>query len=372
MAAWYWASVRATSSALSRVSMPTSSPRMVTGWPPSWKTAISDELRVRADGFWNTQGDPPAGQDTGRVLVQGQVEHAGQFGRGQVVDVEKVPGHAGATSRATAEDVDGLVYLRFADQQRGGQAQGAVGDGVDDQALFQALRPPPAWPRRRTSSTPSSRPRPRTARTEGRAANFSCKYWPRSRDRRGTSCRLHDGQGGPGRRRRQRLASERRRVVTGHERRRHFRARPARPDGDAVAQRLGHGDDVRADPVVLETPPAAGAAEAGLDLVDHEQQVPLVAQPAHGLEVLGPGRPYATFALDRFEQYGRHFRGHRLFHGLDVLPGHMPETVREGLEGLVLGGLAGGVQRGQGPPVERTVSAQHHIAPVARPFAGQL
>ena len=58
MAAWYWARVRTTSSALSRESMPTSSPRIVTGCPPSWKTAISDELRVRADGFWNNRATP--------------------------------------------------------------------------------------------------------------------------------------------------------------------------------------------------------------------------------------------------------------------------------------------------------------------------
>ena len=50
-AQWYWANVLATSSALSLVSIPTSSPRIVTGWPPSWKTASSEELRVLAEGF---------------------------------------------------------------------------------------------------------------------------------------------------------------------------------------------------------------------------------------------------------------------------------------------------------------------------------
>ena len=39
---------------------PTSAPWMYTGWPPRATTASSELLRVRADGFSNTQGHPPA------------------------------------------------------------------------------------------------------------------------------------------------------------------------------------------------------------------------------------------------------------------------------------------------------------------------
>ena len=58
--------------------------------------------------------------------------------------------------------------------------------------------------------------------------------------------------------------------------------------------------------------------------------------------------------------------------GVDVPPGHVAETLGQRLERLVLGRLPGGVQGGQGPAVERAVGADHHVAPVAPPFAGQL
>ena len=91
--------------------------------------------------------------------------------RRQVVDVEKVTGHVVGYLQAVAEDVNGLVDLGFADQERGGQAEGAVGDGVDDQALLQAGGGHRAGPAP-DSSAPSSSPRPRTVRTEGSAVNF--------------------------------------------------------------------------------------------------------------------------------------------------------------------------------------------------------
>ena len=62
--------------------------------------------------------------------------------------------------------------------------------------------------------------------------------------------------------------------------------RPAGADRHAVAERLGHRHDVGPHAEVLEAEPPAGAAEAGLHLVDHEQQAALVAQRADGLEVL--------------------------------------------------------------------------------------
>ena len=91
---------------------------------------------------------------------------------------------------------------------------------------------------------------------------------------------LHHGQHGPGRGRRQGLAAERGAVVAGAEGVGHVVAGPAGADGHAVAQGLGHGDDVGPDAVVLEAEPPAGAAEAGLDLVDDQQHAALVAQPA--------------------------------------------------------------------------------------------
>ena len=56
---------------------------------------------------------------------------------------------------------------------------------------------------------------------------------------------------------------------------------------------------------MLETEPPAGAAEPGLHLVDDEQRLALVAQPAHAVEVLGRRGLHAALALHRLEQHGR-------------------------------------------------------------------
>ena len=89
----------------------------------------------------------------------------------------------------------------------------------------------------------------------------------------------------------QRLPAEGGGVVARAERRGHLVARPAGPDGHAVAERLGHGDHVGPHAVVLEAEPAAGAAQAGLDLVDHEQDAPLVAERRTAWKYSSPGRP---------------------------------------------------------------------------------
>ncbi len=125
-------------------------------------------------------------------------------------------------------------------------------------------------------------------------------------------------------------------------------------------------------PVVLEAPPSARAAEPGLDFVHNEQDAALVAERAHALEVLLPGRPDPSLTLDRLEQYGRHLGRHRSFESSEIPPGDVAKTVGQGLERFVLSGLAGGMKGGQRPPVERPVRAQHHVTAAAPPLPGQL
>src|SRR5690606_5971267 len=55
-------------------------------------------------------------------------------------------------------------------------------------------------------------------------------------------------------------------------------------DGHARAQALGQGHDVRLDAGVLVGEPLAGAADATLHLVEHEQPVLLVAELAQALQ----------------------------------------------------------------------------------------
>ena len=62
------------------------------------------------------------------------------------------------------------------------------------------------------------------------------------------------------------------------------------PMGTPLPSALASVTTSGCDAVVLEAEPTAGPAQPGLDLVDHEQQPALVAQPAHALEV-GQRRP---------------------------------------------------------------------------------
>ena len=81
---------------------------------------------------------------------------------------------------------------------------------------------------------------------------------------------------------------------------------------------------------------------------------------------------HAALALHRLEQDGGHRRVDGRLQGVEVVPGHVAEALGQRLERLVLGRLAGGVQRGQGAAVERAVGADHDVAAVAAPLAGQL
>ena len=65
--------------------------------------------------------------------------------------------------------------------------------------------------------------------------------------------------------------------------------RQERADRDAAAQRLGDGDGVRLDAVVLEREELAGAPDARLHLVEEQQDAGLVA-PRRGAAA-GSRRP---------------------------------------------------------------------------------
>ena len=110
--------------------------------------------------------------------------------------------------------------------------------------------------------------------------------------------------------------------------------------------------------------------EAGLHLVDHEEDPALVAEPADALEVLGGRRVHAALALHRLEQHGGHRRVEGGLEGVEVVPGDVPEPLGQRLERLVLGGLAGGVERGQGAAVERAERAHDDVATRGRRTSG--
>src|SRR4029077_20134040 len=118
-------------------------------------------------------------------------------------------------------------------------------------------------------------------------------------------------------------------------------AGPAGADGHAVAEGLGEGDDVGAHARgVLEPEPAAGAAEAGLDLVEDEEGFVLVAELADGGEGVGWWGLDAAFALDGFEEHGADPVVEGGGEGVGVAVGDVAEAGGEGLEDLLLLGLA--------------------------------
>ena len=140
------------------------------------------------------------------------------------------------------------------------------------------------------SSAASSRPLPRTDADAGQAAETGGEAGALlHRQRRGVEAPHlgdHGVDGGGGDRR----AAVGAAVVAGLEHRGDVGARPARADRHAVAHRLGQRDDVGRDAVVLEAEPPPGAAEPGLDLVDHQQRRRCVADLADRRQVAGRRR----------------------------------------------------------------------------------
>ena len=154
-------------------------------------------------------------------------------------------------------------------------------------------------------------------------------------------------------------------------------AGPAGADGHPVAEGLGEGDDVGADARgVLEPEPAAGAAEAGLDLVEHEERFVLVAELADRGEVARWGRLDAAFTLDGFEEHGADALVERGGEDVGFAERDLAEPGGEGLEDLLLLGLAGRGEGGEGAAVERPVGGEDVVAvgaAVALPVAaGEL
>ena len=78
--------------------------------------------------------------------------------------------------------------------------------------------------------------------------------------------------------------------------------------------------------------PGAGAAQSGLDLVQDQQPVIPVTDPAQGLEVTGIRYDHASFALHGFQHDGnnRAAPGLDLFQGRQVVIGNVLETGQQG------------------------------------------
>ena len=103
----------------------------------------------------------------------------------------------------------------------------------------------------------------------------------------------------------QRVAAERAAVLTRAQHAEHVAAADHGADRhDPAAERLAEHHQVGLRALVLPGERLAGAPEAGLDLVQHEQHVALGAQHPRGGQVAGRRHEHPGLALDRLEQHG--------------------------------------------------------------------
>ena len=107
-----------------------------------------------------------------------------------------------------------------------------------------------------------------------------------------------------------------------------------RRDGEATAQALGAGENVRHHAVIHISEQLASTAHAALYFIEHQQRVVCVAQLAGALQIGLLGRQYAALALHGFQHHGAGLVGNRGLQRLQVVVRHMgdaldlrPETV---------------------------------------------
>ncbi|KAJ0337896.1 hypothetical protein COL154_014284, partial [Colletotrichum chrysophilum] len=106
----------------------------------------------------------------------------------------------------------------------------------------------------------------------------------------------------------------------------------------------------------------ARPADAALHLVEDQQQSVLVAKLAQPLERLHGEVADAAFSLQRLQKDCRGFRADRLLDGLEVVEGHLIETVDLRAEALEIFLLTAGGDRRQRAAVEGALECDDAIA----------
>src|SRR5579883_1985072 len=109
----------------------------------------------------------------------------------------------------------------------------------------------------------------------------------------------------------------------------------------SAAERLGKRHHIGRDAEALVGKQLAGAAHAGLHLVEGEQKAVLVAEFAQRPEERWRRATYTAFALDRLDQDARGVRTDRLLHRLDVAMRDLVEAVHGRTEAIEIFGRAG-------------------------------
>ena len=131
------------------------------------------------------------------------------------------------------------------------------------------------------------------------------------------------------------------------------RARDERRDRHhAAAQRLAEDKAVRNDALVLEGEHLARAPEPGLDLIEDEQDVVLVAEASEASQKAGRRHDDAGLALDRLDQNGDGVLGDGALESGEIAERHGAEAGRKRAEAVAVAGLGREADDGGGAAVE--------------------
>ena len=105
-----------------------------------------------------------------------------------------------------------------------------------------------------------------------------------------------------------------------------FTGGQAGAEREAAADRLGNRHDVRRDPGALIGEQLAGAPDAGLNLIEHQQQPVLIAQSAQLFQDLRRSDAHPALALDRLDQDRRGLRPELALDRLEIRERYLIEA----------------------------------------------
>ena len=131
-----------------------------------------------------------------------------------------------------------------------------------------------------------------------------------------------------------------------------FRRRQTGADRKAAAERLRQRHDVGRDAGMLIGEHIAGAADAGLDLVEDQQQPVVVAQLAQRAQEGMRHDPHAALAHDRLDHDGGGLRTDRFLGRLQIGERHLVEALDRRAEAFEIFFIPGRGDRRQRAPVE--------------------
>ncbi|OQA29942.1 MAG: hypothetical protein BWY56_02608 [Acidobacteria bacterium ADurb.Bin340] len=151
---------------------------------------------------------------------------------------------------------------------------------------------------------------------------------------------------------------------------------------EPAAEGLADGHAIGADALVLEGEELAGAAQARLDFIQHQQAAVAVRQFPQALEEAVGRDQHPGFALDGFHEDGGGVGGEGRLHSLQVAVGHDAEARGEGPEAALAVGIRAEPHDGGGAAVEVALghddlglgigNALHVVGPLADGLEGRL